>query len=249
MSVDLESLSEVLKHPMRREILSALDGRKTISYVDLMSLVGATNTGKFNYHLKILGDLIEKDQNGKYVLTEKGQTATELLHKFPEKKAQRTILGMGDAALVGFAGVVLTVVNPVFWVTFLAAITKPELTVPFFYVLGFLGFGYALIVPGAVMYLLTVRRAHSHDMYDLLKPPLVTFILLLVLLIAMILLNISVTVTITSPEIPVPGPYAGFTYSVMQTSLHMFLLLGLIFSFLGVIIAEFAGKVRKRIMS
>ena len=245
MSVDFESLSDVLKHSMRRRILLALYERKTMSYVDLMDLVQATNTGKFNYHLRILGDLIEKDQNGKYVLTEKGQMAAQLLQKFPEKKTQQTPLVTADATLIGFGGVVLTVINPTFWISLLAVLSKLELTVPFFAILGFSGFVYALILPGAVMWLLTVRRAHSHDMYDLLKPPFAAFVLLLVLLIAMFLLKIDLTVTITSP--PTPAPHGGYSISMMQTSLQMFLLAGLVFSFLGVVIAEFASKIRKRI--
>lgn len=244
--MNFESLSDVLKHSMRRGILLALYERKNLSYVDLMDLVGATNTGKFNYHLKILGDLIEKDQNGKYGLTEKGQMAAQLLQKFPEKKTTQTPLYMADATLIGFAGVVLTVVNPVFWVSLLMILLKLELTVPFFIILGFLGFVYALTVPGAVMWLLTVRRVNSHDMYDLLKPPFAAFILLLILLIAMFLLRINVTVWVTTPATPSLG---GYSYSIMQTGLQLFLLLGLVFSFLGVVIVEFVSKIWKGIMS
>lgn len=247
MSVDFESLSDVLKHSMRRRILLVLYERKNLSYVDLMDLVGAKNTGKLNYHLKILSDLIEKDQNGKYILSEKGQMAAELLRKFPEKKTEQTSLYTADAALIGFGGAVLTVVNPVFWGSLLVVLLKLELTVPLFSILGFLGFVYALIVPAAVMWLLTVRRAHSHDMYDLLKPPFAAFILLMILLIVMFVLRINLTVSVTTPA--TPSQNGAISYSIMQTSLGSFLLAGLVFSFLGVIIVEFVNKMRKRIMS
>ncbi len=247
MDVDFESLSDVLKHSMRRQILLVLSERKNISYVDLMDSIGAANTGKFNYHLKILSDLIEKDQNGKYNLTEKGQMAAQLLQKFPEKKTQQIHLGMADAALIGFAGVALTVVNPVLWGSLLIASLELKLIMPFLISLGLLGFVYALIVPGAVMLLLTVRRVHSHDMYDLLKPPFAAFILLLFLLITMFLLKINLTITVSSPA--VPGPYGNYSYSTIQTSLQLLLLQGLVFSFLGVFIAVFIGKVWKRIMA
>ena len=88
MSVDLESLSDVLKHPIRRRIIFVLYERGRLSYVDLMNLVGVDSTGKFNYHLKILDDLIEKGRNGKYGLTEKGRMIAQLLQKFPEKKVE-----------------------------------------------------------------------------------------------------------------------------------------------------------------
>jgi predicted transcriptional regulator len=158
LDVDFESLIDVLKHPVRRKIILALFERGNLSYVDLMNFVGVSNTGKFNYHLKILGDLIEKDQNGRYILTEKGQIAAQLLQKFPEKKPQPAILSMADAAVIGFAGVVLTVANPVFWASAIVALLKLELDVPFFLIIGFSTLAYALIVPGTVMWLLTVRR-------------------------------------------------------------------------------------------
>jgi len=44
-----------------------------------MRLVRVTSTGKFNYHLNILGDLIEKDEDGKYRLSEKGRLIAQSL--------------------------------------------------------------------------------------------------------------------------------------------------------------------------
>jgi hypothetical protein len=85
-SVDFESLSEVLKNPIRRKIILALSDKGSDSYVDLMNSVEITNTGKFNYHLKILGDLVEKDDKGKYGLSEKGQLAVQFLQKFDNGK-------------------------------------------------------------------------------------------------------------------------------------------------------------------
>ncbi len=243
MSVDFGSLSDVLKHSMRREILLALYEKKNMSYIELMGVVGATSTGKFNYHLKILGDLIEKDQNGKYVLTEKGHMAAQLFQKFPEKKTRQTPLLAADATLIGFAGVILTIINPVFWSSSLVALQELRLTLPFLILLSLLGFVYGAIVPGAVMWFLTVRRAHSHDTYDLFKPPLAAFILLLVLLVTMVLMKTDLTITITSPGISEPP---GYRYSSMRESLQLLLLFGLAFSFLGVGVAEFARKIRRR---
>lgn len=94
MSVSFESLSDVLKHPIRRKIILCLSEKRSISYVDLMNLVGVMNTGKFNYHLKILGDLIEKDENGKYGLSDKGQLAVQSLQKFAGKETEQVPLRM-----------------------------------------------------------------------------------------------------------------------------------------------------------
>jgi hypothetical protein len=252
LGVDFGSLSDVLRHPVRRKIILALFERGNLSYVDLMNSIGVSNTGKFNYHLKLLGDLISKDRDGRYFLTEKGRIAAQLLQKFPEKKLQPAFLSVADAAVIGFIGVALIVANPVFWISAIIALLKLELNVPFFLIIGSSTFAYALIVPGTVMWLLTVRRTNSHDMYDLMKPPLVTFILLLFLLVIMLLLNANLVITIKSPAIQgLQGQTDGAhwstaQYSTMQVSVQTLLFLGLTLSFPGVFIAELASRLRER---
>jgi hypothetical protein len=206
-----------------------------------MNLVEATNTGKFNYHLKILGDLIMKNQDGKYGLTEKGQLAAQFLQRFPETESQSKSLRVADSVLIGFVGCVLAAGNPGFWSSFLVALFKVELAVPFFVAFVLLDFVFALVVPGSVMWSLTVRRARSHDAYDLFKPPFVAFILLLLFLIVIFLSGASLAVTIKSPTID-------STWATMQTSLTTILLLGLVLSFPGVLMAEFASRIRKRML-
>jgi len=63
--------------------LELLEQRERLSYVELQTLLGIAHTGKLNYHLKILGDLISKDEeSGLYCLSEKGRVAVALLLKF-----------------------------------------------------------------------------------------------------------------------------------------------------------------------
>jgi len=89
-----------------------------------MNIVGITNTGKLNYHLKILGDLIKKDESGKYSLSEKGQSAVQVLQKSVGKETERIPLPMTTSTFVsrafnlgqGFIWVVL--VGPLIWVLF-----------------------------------------------------------------------------------------------------------------------------------
>jgi hypothetical protein len=89
-----------------------------------MNIVGITNTGKLNYHLKILGDLIKKDESGKYSLSEKGQLAVQVLQKSVGKETERIPLPMTTSTFVsrafnlgqGFIWVVL--VGPLIWVLF-----------------------------------------------------------------------------------------------------------------------------------
>ena len=89
MRIDFSSLHKILRDPTRKDILLHLSRNDSLTYMELMDFLKITNTGKFNYHLKILGDLIEKREDGKYRLTEKGNMAIELLEKFSEKNSKR----------------------------------------------------------------------------------------------------------------------------------------------------------------
>jgi hypothetical protein len=85
MSTGIASLHKVLKDETRRKIILLLCEKESLSYVDLMKELQVTSTGKMNYHLKILNDLLAKNEAGQYTLTEKGKLASRLLLEFPEK--------------------------------------------------------------------------------------------------------------------------------------------------------------------
>lgn len=83
MSVDIPRLSKTLNDETRVRILRLLKEKQPVSYGDLMATLGITNTGRLNYHLKVLGDLITKDgPSGAYSLSEKGIVAIDFLDKF-----------------------------------------------------------------------------------------------------------------------------------------------------------------------
>ena len=196
LAVNFESFNEVLKHPIRRRVIFALAGNKSLSYVELLNITETSNTGKFNYHLKILGDLIAKDENGKYYLTEKGQLALEFLQKFPEKKLEPpTNLHLADAALIGLAGFAFITVNPAFLIG--AWISSHNFTVPVFTFVFFAvgSIFWSLIVPSFVMRFLALRRTRSHDMYSLFRAPLFTVLVLGLVLTVMFLTGIWKTLT------------------------------------------------------
>ena len=83
--VDWSSLHKILSDTTRRSILELLAEKEALSYTEIMALLHVTNTGRLNYHLKALGALISKDDQGKYHLTERGKLAANLLQTFPEK--------------------------------------------------------------------------------------------------------------------------------------------------------------------
>jgi hypothetical protein len=228
VSVNIESLHGILKHPIRRGVILALHDKRELSYVDLMAAAGVGNTGKFNYHLKILGDLVQKNGNGKYHLTEKGILALQILQKFPEKKAETTQLRVGDAILIGFAGFLLVLANPGFWGFSLIRYIGAGIA--------FLGLAYGLMVPSGIMWWLTVRRTNSHDFYDLFKPPFVSFVLIVLLFVFMALLGISVTISVQTE--------GSTSAQIAQPVLPAFLAAGVFFPFLGVGIFEAIHKMR-----
>ncbi len=84
MNVDVGAIYKVLKDETRRRIVLLLHEKGSLAYTDLMNILEITNTGKMNYHLKVLGDLLSKGADGWYILTEKGSLAAQLLLKFPE---------------------------------------------------------------------------------------------------------------------------------------------------------------------
>lgn len=77
--------------------------RGSLTYVELLNLLEIAHTGKLNYHLKVLGDLITKDADGRYRLTERGELVYQLIMKFPERKGKDTsmsFLNLGKVLLI-----------------------------------------------------------------------------------------------------------------------------------------------------
>jgi hypothetical protein len=199
-----------------------------------MSLAEVENTGKLNYHLKILGDLICKNGSGKYLLTEKGQLASQMLLKFPEKERERSPLRGGDAVLIGFVGFLLAIVNPGILSIFLVSFFG----IGALYVGSVVSLVYSLLVPGGTIWWLAVRRMKHHDLYDLFKPPLVALALFMALLVSMILLGVSLTITVSIGN--------SGAVSIALPNMPLFMISGLFSSFIGVGIFEILHRVRER---
>ena len=114
MEVDWASLHKILSDTTRRSILEVLAEKESLTYTDIMTLLQVTNTGRLNYHLKVLGNLLSKDEEGRYHLTEQGRQAANLLRTFPERvPAERRL-----SALKVAASVVLILLGVLFIVTF-----------------------------------------------------------------------------------------------------------------------------------
>ena len=70
-----------LRHDLRREILSLLEGGST-SYTGLLRALGV-ESGLLAYHLRSMGALVEKDGSGRYVLSDLGRDALSLTEGGP----------------------------------------------------------------------------------------------------------------------------------------------------------------------
>jgi hypothetical protein len=83
MSSGIASLNKILKDETRTKIVLLLNEKGSLSYTELMERLGFVTTGLFNYHLKVLGDLLVKNDSGQYTLSDKGKLAARLLTEFP----------------------------------------------------------------------------------------------------------------------------------------------------------------------
>jgi DNA-binding transcriptional ArsR family regulator len=106
------SIFTALKHPIRRRILRML-GQSPVTYTDILNQLNIDN-GLLNYHLDNIKELITKDKEGKYVLSEFGKAALSLTTKVEEPVAKQgdRIFGLNTiqiksvlAILVIFLGV------------------------------------------------------------------------------------------------------------------------------------------------
>ena len=87
MPEGIASLYEILKDKTRRKIILVLNEKGSLGYTQLLEVTKAGSTGKLNYHLKVIGDLVSKNSNGQYMLSEKGKLASKMLIEFPDDTA------------------------------------------------------------------------------------------------------------------------------------------------------------------
>ncbi len=78
-----------LKHPLRRKILRMLSD-KPLSFSEILEAV-SIDSGHLNYHIKNMGDIVIRTEDGKYALSSVGYAAIELVGKVEEQdKSNRT---------------------------------------------------------------------------------------------------------------------------------------------------------------
>jgi DNA-binding transcriptional ArsR family regulator len=114
MTSAIDSLHKILKDETRRKIILELNEKGSVSYTDLMDSLGIVSTGTLNYHLKVLGDLLEKDQAEKYVLSEKGKLAYRVLTELSNGQPQDDKRIYKSWVVLFVATIAITVLNGYF---------------------------------------------------------------------------------------------------------------------------------------
>jgi len=134
MASDWNSLYKALADPTRRQIIELLYTRGAASYTEIMAALNVDNTGKLNYHLRMLGRLIQKDEQGRYTLSESGVHAASLLKSLSQSRSGDPTTPSGSGAGGGTSllrlagGIVLIIVGVLIIVIVLSA----AVALPFF---------------------------------------------------------------------------------------------------------------------
>ncbi|MGC9781350.1 MAG: PH domain-containing protein [Candidatus Heimdallarchaeota archaeon] len=80
LSVESEYVLRAISHDLRRKMLSLISENSSQSYTELLSKLWFS-TGKLNFHLKQLVGIIEKQDDGQYILTKVGEHAVKILEQ------------------------------------------------------------------------------------------------------------------------------------------------------------------------
>jgi len=114
MVSDLALLHKIFKDDTNQKILALISETNSLSYADLMEKTEIYSESLLNYHLKVLGELLIKNKENQYLLTEKGQAALKLLDENPDQLRNfgRKKLKQNGAYLV--LGYVTTIIIIVF---------------------------------------------------------------------------------------------------------------------------------------
>ncbi len=80
MSTDIENILNSINNGIRRKVIIYLD-KGSYGFTEILRAVGTEDPTKLNFHLRKLksNNLVDKDANKKYILTQNGKRALEIL--------------------------------------------------------------------------------------------------------------------------------------------------------------------------
>ncbi len=116
MNPSTSALHKILKDKTRQKIILTLEEKGSLTYSQLLDAADVKSTGRLNYHLKILDDLVNKNESGKYALTEKGSLAFTLIRELDlksqsqiEAEPSKGFITEAIIVAVGYLGVVFAI--------------------------------------------------------------------------------------------------------------------------------------------
>jgi DNA-binding transcriptional ArsR family regulator len=110
--VDIFRIYKLLDHPVRKEIIELLGEQKRVGFKEFTERLGI-NVGTLYYHFDVLSGLITQDKDRKYILTDLGEMAYQLL---TSKKGQLLEIEVKERAkMVKPPNRVLNYAKLVFW--------------------------------------------------------------------------------------------------------------------------------------
>jgi len=109
---------EAISHPIRIQILKKL-AEKPRSFSELKRELGIKSSGKLDFHLKKLKELIALDEEGRYCLTKTGYAALQAIDVVQKYGWQKRayILNLAVYALINIFAV-LKIPSPWLWIVF-----------------------------------------------------------------------------------------------------------------------------------
>lgn len=122
-----------LNHPIRRRIIEML-ARNSVTYTCMLEELDI-DTGKLNFHLKKLEDLIEKNEKGLYKLTDKGLRAFSIMQQVPEKIEEASAARRIAAYFLDFFAVILVSLIYFIFPIKISGIIQQEFVITPFYIL------------------------------------------------------------------------------------------------------------------
>ena len=83
--VNWSCLHKILSDTTRQSILELLAEKEALSYTEIITVLGVTDTGRLNYHLKVLGNLGIRGRRGKVSPHREGRARGKSAQDFPER--------------------------------------------------------------------------------------------------------------------------------------------------------------------
>ena len=90
---------EAISHPIRIKILKLL-AERSMGFSELKRALGIKSSGKLDFHMKKLGNLVTLDEEGKYTLTKEGYAALQAIDTVKRYGWQRRAYALATIAYV-----------------------------------------------------------------------------------------------------------------------------------------------------